>query len=77
MGHAIGDLPAASIDKLEALWRELLDHHLAAAPHLASPGAARDPADSWSVRRARYLQRLAVPRAAVLVAQDGGRPATP
>jgi ribosomal protein S18 acetylase RimI-like enzyme len=73
MGHVIADLPAADIDRLEALWRELLDHHLAAAPHLAALGAARDPADSWRVRRAQYLTWLAVPRAAVLVARDADR----
>ena len=73
MGYVICDLPAADIDRLEGLWRELLDHHLAAAPHLAALGPARDPADSWRVRRAQYLQWLAVPDAAVLVAQDAGR----
>jgi ribosomal protein S18 acetylase RimI-like enzyme len=70
MGYVIADLSAAGIDRLEALWRELLEHHLAAAPHLAALGTARDPADSWRVRRAQYRQWLAVPRAAVLVASD-------
>jgi ribosomal protein S18 acetylase RimI-like enzyme len=73
MGYVIADLPAADIDRLEGLWRELLDHHLAAAPHLASLGIARDPADSWRVRRAQYIQWLSVPRAAVLVARDSDR----
>ena len=73
MGHVIRDLSAADIDRLEGLWRELLDHHLVAAPHLAALGTARDPADSWRVRRAQYLQWLAVPKAAVLVSQDAGR----
>jgi GNAT superfamily N-acetyltransferase len=73
MGHVIVDLPAAGIDQLAGLWRELLDHHLAAAPHLAVLGAARNPADSWAVRRAQYLRWLAVPRAAVLVARDADR----
>lgn len=73
MGHGIADLPVADIDRLEALWRELLDHHLAAAPHLAALGTARDPADSWRVRRAQYLQWLGSPKAAVLVAPDAGR----
>jgi GNAT superfamily N-acetyltransferase len=73
MGYVIADLPAADIDRLEGLWRELLDHHLAAAPHLSALGAARDPADSWRVRRAQYLQWLAVPQAAVLVARDADR----
>lgn len=73
MGHVIADLPPAGIDRLEGLWQELLDHHRAAAPHLAALGAARDPADSWRVRRAQYLQWLAVPRAAVLVARDADR----
>jgi len=73
MGSVICDLPAADIDRLEGLWRELLAHHLAAAPHLAALGPARDPADSWRVRRAQYLQWLAARQAAVLVAQDGGR----
>jgi hypothetical protein len=70
MGHVIADLPVGDVDRLEGLWRELLDHHLAAAPHLAALGDVRDPADSWRVRRAQYLQWLAVPRAAVLVARD-------
>lgn len=73
MGHDIVDLPPADIDRLEVLWQELLDHHLTAAPHLAALGAARDPADSWRVRRAQYLQWLAVPKAAVLVARDADR----
>src|SRR5207245_1200498 len=63
MGHVICDLKAADIDRLEGLWRELLEHHLAAAPHLAALGTARDPADSWRVRRAQYLQWLAAPEA--------------
>ena len=62
MAYVIADLPVGDIDRLEGLWRELLDHHLDAAPHLAALGAARDPADSWRVRRAQYLQWLAVPR---------------
>jgi hypothetical protein len=49
MGYVIADLPAADIDRLEGLWGELLDHHLAAAPHLAAFGTARDPVDSWRV----------------------------
>jgi hypothetical protein len=73
MGHVIDDLPAADIDRLEALWRELLEHHLAAAPHLTALGIARDPEDSWRVRRAQYLRWLAVPKAAVLVARDSDR----
>jgi ribosomal protein S18 acetylase RimI-like enzyme len=73
MTYVIADLPAADIDRLEGLWRELLDHHLATAPHLAALGTARDPADSWRVRRAQYLQWLAVPSAAVLVARDADR----
>ncbi len=73
MGYVISALPAADIDQLEGLWQELLDHHLAAAPHLATLGTARGPADSWRVRRAQYLQWLAVPRSAVLVARDAGR----
>lgn len=48
MGHVIADLPATDIDQLDALWHELLEHHLAAAPHLAALGAARDPASAWS-----------------------------
>ena len=73
MAYVIADLPVGDIDRLEGPWRELLDHHLDAAPHLAALGAARDPADSWRVRRAQYLQWLAVPRAAVLVAHDADR----
>src|ERR1035438_155186 len=34
----------------EALWRELLGHHLQGAPHLAALGPARAPEDSWRVR---------------------------
>ena len=73
MGYVIDVLPAADIDRLEALWRELLDHHLADAPHLAALGPARTPADSWRVRRGQYLQWLAAPKATVLVAQSSGR----
>jgi GNAT superfamily N-acetyltransferase len=73
MGHVIVDLPASDIDRLNSLWQELLEHHLAAAPHLAALGTARDPADSWRVRRTQYLQWLAVPKAAALVARDADR----
>ncbi len=40
MAYVIADLPVGDIDRLEGLWRELLDHHLDAAPHLAALGAA-------------------------------------
>ena len=73
MGYVIDVLPAADIDRLEALWRELLDHHLADAPHLAELGPARTPADSWRVRRGQYLHWLAAPDAAVLIAQSSGQ----
>jgi len=73
MGYVINVLAAADIDQLEPLWRELLDHHLASAPHLATLGPARIPGDSWRVRRGQYLQWLAAPKATVLVAQDFGR----
>jgi GNAT superfamily N-acetyltransferase len=73
MGYVIRALPPAGIDRLEGLWQELLEHHVAAAPHLGALGTARDPLDSWRVRRAQYLGWLAVPQAAALVAQDAGR----
>ena len=69
MDHVIGTLPAGEIDRLEPLWHELLEHHLADAPHLAALGQPRSPADSWRVRRAQYLDWLAAPKAAVLAAQ--------
>lgn len=34
--HVIVGLLAAQIDRLEALWQKLLEHHLAAAPHLTA-----------------------------------------
>jgi hypothetical protein len=61
MRHVIVELLAADIDRLEALWQELLEHHLAAVPHLAALGTARDLADSWCVRRTQHLKWLAVP----------------
>ena len=73
MGFVIDVLPAADIDRLEALWRELLSHHLRDAPHLAALGTARAPEDSWRVRRRQYLQWLAAPQATVLAAQSPGR----
>jgi ribosomal protein S18 acetylase RimI-like enzyme len=73
MGYVIDALPVADIDRLEALWRELLSHHLQDAPHLAALGPARNPEDSWRVRRGQYLQWLAAPRATVLTAQSRGR----
>jgi hypothetical protein len=66
-------LPAADIDRLEALWRELSDHHLRDAPPLAALGPAHDAADSWRVRRGQYLRWLAGSRAALLVARSSGR----
>lgn len=73
MGYVIEVLPAAEIDCLEALWRELLGHHLQGAPHLAALGRPRAPEDSWRVRRGQYLQWLAAPTAAALVARSSGR----
>lgn len=73
MGYVIDVLPAADIDQLETLWRELLSHHLQDAPHLAALGAARAPEDSWCVRRGQYLQWLAAPRATVLAAHSNDR----
>jgi ribosomal protein S18 acetylase RimI-like enzyme len=73
MSYVIDVLPAADIDQLEILWRELLDHHLADAPHLAALGRARTPTDSWGVRRGQYLQWLAAPKATVLAAQGSGQ----
>jgi GNAT superfamily N-acetyltransferase len=73
VGYVIDVLPAADIDRLEALWRELLDHHLRDAPHLAALGPARAAEDSWRVRREQYLRWLAASRTAVLVARSSGR----
>jgi len=73
MGYVIDVLPAADIDRLETLWRELLSHHLRDAPHLAVLGPARAPEDSWRVRRRQYLQWLAAPRATMLAAQSPSR----
>jgi hypothetical protein len=64
MSYLVDVLPAADIDRLEPLWCELLDHHLASAPHLAALGPPRPPAGSWRVRRAQYLSWLAGPKAA-------------
>jgi GNAT superfamily N-acetyltransferase len=72
MDYLIEVLPSGGIDQLEPLWRELLDHHLAGAPHLAELGQPRSPANSWRTRRAQYLHWLAAPRAAVLVARGSG-----
>jgi len=73
VGYVIDVLPAADIDCLEALWRELLGHHLQGAPHLAALGPACAPEDSWRVRRAQYLRWLAASRAAALVATSSVR----
>jgi ribosomal protein S18 acetylase RimI-like enzyme len=73
MGYVIDVLAAADIDRLEPLWRELLDHHLADAPHLAALGSPRDPGDSWQVRRAQYLRWLNAPQAVALAAQSSDR----
>jgi ribosomal protein S18 acetylase RimI-like enzyme len=69
MGYVIDVLPAADIDRLEALWRELLSHHLEAAPHLTDLGTPRAQEDSWRIRRGQYLEWLAAPRATALAAQ--------
>lgn len=73
MDYAIEVLPVADIDQVEPLWHELLDHHLSGAPHLAALGPARTSDDSWRVRREQYLNWMAEPRAAVLVARSEGR----
>lgn len=73
MSYVVDVLPPVDIDRLEALWRGLVSHHLEDAPHLAALGAARAPEDSWRVRRRQYLQWLAAPRATVLTAQSHGR----
>jgi GNAT superfamily N-acetyltransferase len=73
VGYVIDVLPAAEIDCLETLWRELLGHHLQGAPHLAELGPARASEDSWRVRRGQYLRWLATSRAVALVARCSGR----
>jgi GNAT superfamily N-acetyltransferase len=55
--YVIDVLPAADIDRLEALWQELLDHRLRDARHLAALGvghglleAARNRLADWAIQ---------------------------
>lgn len=62
------------IDDLEPLWKSLYGHHRSVHPRI--PGVAlREEDESWSVRRAEYVQWLAEPDAFVLIAEEeeGGR----
>jgi ribosomal protein S18 acetylase RimI-like enzyme len=69
----IDALPPADIDRLEPLWRQLLAHHVAQAPHLSRLGAVRSATDSWRVRRAQYLQWLGDPSTRAFVSRDQER----
>ncbi len=71
MELVVSDLAAGEVDSLEPLWRQLLVHHSQVAPHLAALGAVRAPADSWRLRRGRYLEWLREPSARAIVARDG------
>jgi GNAT superfamily N-acetyltransferase len=65
----------AGLDRVEdlgPLWRSLQEHHRAIGAD--APGIPlRDPEDSWTRRRAEYLEWLTEPGTFVLLAEDGGR----
>ena len=71
MTIALESLPAAAIDRVEPLWRQLLRHHQQVAGHLAELGTVRPSAESWRLRRAQYRDWLREPATIVLVAPDG------
>lgn len=73
MDYVIADLPAADLDQLQALWEELLSHHLDHVPHLGALAPPGTPAGSWRVRCGYYQRWLTAPRSAVLVARAPDR----
>ena len=63
-------LPASKLDRLEPLWRVMLrDDHV----RLWDVLPARDPADSWALRRQRYADWLATSDSFILVARRDER----
>ncbi|MFD7919658.1 GNAT family N-acetyltransferase [Streptomyces sp. NPDC059740] len=69
----VGEHPSDALDDLAPLWRELLHHHVACAPHLGKFGEVRSAAESWQIRRAQYLAWLEEPDATVLTVREDGR----
>ena len=66
---APGAFTDADLDRLEPLWRSLMDRHREAWEAVAM----RSYEDSWPRRRAQYRGWLSVPGSFVLVARRGGR----
>jgi ribosomal protein S18 acetylase RimI-like enzyme len=66
---APGTISDAELDRLEPLWRSLMDRHRQAWEVVAM----RSYEDSWRRRRAQYRRWLSVPGSFVLVARRGDR----
>jgi len=69
VSSAPGAFTDADLDRLEPLWRSLMDRHREAWEVVA----IRSYEDSWPRRRAQYRGWLSVPGSFVLVARRGGR----
>lgn len=69
----LAEHPSDDLDALAPLWGELLDHHVASAPHLGDLGEVRSTEESWKIRRAEYRAWLDEPHAKVLTAAEGSR----
>jgi ribosomal protein S18 acetylase RimI-like enzyme len=69
---AIRALVVHELARLEPLWRALHDHHVRLSPQLAGM-PARSAAESWVLRRAKYIRWATDSDAFALVAEvDGG-----
>ena len=60
------------VEELGPIWRSLQEHHRAIGADVPDI-PLRDPEDSWTRRRAEYLEWLAEPGAFTLLAEDDGR----
>jgi ribosomal protein S18 acetylase RimI-like enzyme len=69
---AIRALAVHELARLEPLWRALHDHHVRLSPQLAGM-PARSAAESWVLRRAKYIRWATDSDAFALVAEAEGR----
>lgn len=65
---------ADRLPALEPLWNALQEHHSKLTPNLGGSAPARELADSWQRRRAKYERWLEDPDAFYVVAEREGNP---
>ncbi|MFI5028734.1 MAG: GNAT family N-acetyltransferase [Solirubrobacterales bacterium] len=64
----------AELDDVEALWRSLQAHHAEVTPDLGPRTPKRPAADSWRMRRDKYVRWLEDPDTFFIIAETEGAP---